>query len=97
MARTAGTTEKTDSEKFSVGLTYKAPDMEDGETFTGATASVTPTGLTLVGAVTRTDATKTVEQMTSGGTAGVKYVVTIKSTISSGHVYEDSIIVEVTS
>ena len=97
MARTAGTVEKTDDEKFAIGLTYKAPDMETGETFSASTASVTPAGLTLDGAVVTDDAAKIAEQMVSGGTAGIKYVVTIKSTISSGHIYEDNIIVEVTA
>ena len=67
MARTAGTVEKTDDEKFAIGLTYKAPDMETGETFSASTASVTPAGLTLDGSVVTDDAAKTAEQMVSGG------------------------------
>lgn len=97
MARLAGTAEKTVAEKFAIGLTYKAPDMAAGETFSAAVASVVPAGLTLDGLVSTNDAAKTAEQMISSGLAGVKYVVTIKSTISSGHIYEDDILVEVTA
>jgi hypothetical protein len=78
--------EKDSGEKFAIGFRYISPDLNSGETITGAVVTGA-SGLTLVGDPVIVG--NEVRQMISGGTLGQSYTVTFTVTISTGHIYVD--------
>lgn len=64
---------KAPAEKFKIKLTYWPPDVTAANQIVSATATVSPLGLTLLGAV-EIDGND-VLQMIEGGAAGVDYLV----------------------
>jgi hypothetical protein len=73
-------------EKFYIGLKYRPPDLNVGETIISADATASPAGLTL-GAVIIMENEVTV--LVSGGTAGTEYLVQFKITTSIGNVFKN--------
>lgn len=80
-----GTIKKAVSEKYAIGLTYKAPDLAAGETISTVTVAITPAGLTAVGAPSIDGLS--VYQIVEGGASGVDYSVLFKVTTSAGYIY----------
>jgi len=89
--------EKAVAEKFKIGLYYWPPDVDNENIIVGATAAVTPSGLTLDGDPVVSG--QQVMQMMHGGTAGVDYLVQFTVTTFDGSIYaspdHDAIIVRV--
>ncbi len=87
---------KRPDEIFSIGLKYISPDLEEGESISSASVSVSPdnpSGVQAVGnAVIEQD---NVAQLISSGVDGSEYYVNFTVTTSGGHIYKDSIFVKV--
>jgi len=74
-------------DEWYVGFKYVSPDLESGETISAVDVSVDPSGLTLSGAGVITGSS--VAQFITGGTSGAAYIMTFKTTISSGNIFID--------
>lgn len=87
---------KRPGEKFAIGFRYINPDLEAGSTILSVEVAITPNetdGLSAVGfPVIVTD---TVSQMIQAGIDGNEYYVTFRTTISSGNIFEDKLLVKV--
>jgi hypothetical protein len=87
---------KRPGEKFAIGFKYKNPDLEEGSTITAVSVRITPNeadGLAAVGVpVIVTD---TVSQMVEKGVDKHEYYVIFTTTISSGNIFEDKLLVKV--
>lgn len=77
--------EKGASERFAIGLNYLPPDIIEGNPIIGATASVSPTELELIGDPVIT--TNQVTQMIGGGVKGTVYTVQFSVTLQDTSVY----------
>lgn len=84
-------------EKFAIGFRYISPDLESGATIISVAVSMSPSnevdGLEAVGVPVI--ASDTVSQMVEKGNNGKEYYVVFLTTISSGNVFEDKILVKV--
>lgn len=78
---------KSSGDKYVVELEYRSPDLEEGETITEASATVSPAGLTLTGSVEIDE--NFIRQMIGGGTVGVKYLIQFMVKTSANHIYCD--------
>lgn len=67
--------------------------LPNGDTVASATATVSPSGLTVDAPVVVSG--KTVKLWVSGGTGGVKYKVTVKATTTVGRIDEEELIFNV--
>jgi len=85
--------EKTVAEKLYVGLNFFDPDLPTGETISTATAAVSPSGLTLSGAVVISS--NQVKQLILGGTDEKTYTITFTVTMSGGQIFTPSYTVRV--
>lgn len=81
-------------EKYPVGFKYKAPDIEKGETLSSAVVTVSPSGLSLDGSPVVTDDVVT-QKISGGSSVGKKHVLKFKVTTSAGHVYVNTLLVEI--
>jgi hypothetical protein len=79
--------------KFYIG--FKLKGLADGETITSCTATVSPVGLTLSGAVSIDAALNKISQFIQGGTAGVDYTVRFHYGTSAGNEDDLDYLVEV--
>ena len=90
---------KKPNEKYAVGLKYQAPDLEEGQSISSVSVSITPTtGVTplIVDGSPSIDG-DTVSQVIKAGVNGENYYVIFTTTTSIGHIYEDRIFVKVRS
>lgn len=86
-----GTYTKQPAETESYTVSY-ADDLSDDDTLVAADAVTSPAGLTLASQLVLTP---NVKVRLSGGTAGVKYKVTITATTSGGRVLQDEFFIRV--
>lgn len=84
---------KHTNEQYYIGFEYISPDIESGETITACDVTVSPVGLTLSGAAVITG--NEVAQFIAGGVSGTSYIVTFKTTISSGNIFVDEMRVHI--
>lgn len=77
---------KAASERYAIELSYRAPDLNTGETIEAVEATVTPEGL-ILGTPSKNG--NKVSVMINGGVAGKTYLVLFKVTTSAGHIYND--------
>jgi hypothetical protein len=89
--------EKAAAEKFKIGLYYWPPDVTATNAIVTATATVSPSGLTLDGDVAISG--PQVLQMMHGGASGATYLVQFTITTMDGSIYaspdHDAILVRV--
>lgn len=84
---------KGTGEKFQVGFRYTSDRLDAGQTISSCVVSISPSGLTEVGAPNISN--NVVTQIVSGGTAGVEYYMTFTTTLSDGSNFIDDIVVMV--
>lgn len=85
--------EKESGEKYAIGFRYRAPDLQSGESITGATVTVSPSGLTLVGSPV-IDGDE-VRQVIEGGVDGDDYVLEFEVDTSASFTYIDHYLIRV--
>lgn len=89
--------DKHPNEEYAIGLEYKAPDLEEGETLVSGVVTITPSGvandLITKGSISVSD--DTVSQLVEKGREDIRYEVEFKVTTSIGHIYVDKIFVNV--
>jgi len=89
--------DKHPDEEYAIGLEYKAPDLESGETIVSGVVTIAPSGdeddLVTKGSISVND--DSVSQVVEKGRSDVRYVVKFEATTSIGHVYVDKIFVNV--
>jgi hypothetical protein len=89
---------KRPSERYTVGMKYLAPDLEEGATILSSTVVITPTetsGLAVWGSVSIDG--NVVEQGIQAGLDGHNYYVTFTTRTSEDNIFEDSVYVKVRS
>jgi hypothetical protein len=89
---------KHPNEKFAIGLKYIPPDLDldAAESISSCAVAISPSvagGLAVVGNVVIDD--DTVSQMVKDGVNDVEYYVTFLTTLSTGSIYEDKILVKI--
>ena len=91
---------KSPDEAFAIGLIYTSPDLDENETLSSATVTITGDEETItllaVGNPILENGNK-VSQKISGGTANQEYKVIFQVVTSVGYTYEDYIYVKVRS
>ena len=84
---------KRADEKFPIELEYPATDVTEQDAITEVDVTVTPEGLDIN--YEPIVEGRVVKQMIAGGTAGVDYVVTVKTTTTLGNIFIEYIVVKV--
>lgn len=89
--------EKKPNEKFPVGFSYSAPDLDDGATISECIVTIASTdseNLLLKSGAPIINGTE-VAQVIYGGKVNFDYVLTFKITTSEDNIYEDRLTVKV--